>query len=122
MTRLEIVADQGRRLPGTAQMTPHETARPPKPAAAIRRLGFSLAAGLLAAPARLSAAMHRVVARSRRRLRALGGDEAGAVTAEYAIVIMAAVILGGVLVTIVRSPEIREQLTSVISSAFAEDA
>ncbi|WP_427870586.1 DUF4244 domain-containing protein [Leucobacter luti] len=34
---------------------------------------------------------------------------------------MAAVVLGGVLVTIVRSPEIRQQLMSFISSALSGD-
>lgn len=101
-------------------MAPDEAAAGhPKPAGTLRRLGSGLAFGALTAPARLAAAAYRLVARPRRRLRMLGGDEAGAVTAEYAIVIMAAVVLGGVLVTIVRSPEIRQQIMTLISSALS---
>lgn len=46
-------------------------------------------------------------------------DEAGAATAEYAIVIMAAVALAGVLVAIMRSGEIRAMLLDLVQSAFA---
>lgn len=53
-----------------------------------------------------------------RALGALADDEEGAVTAEYAIIIMAAVAFAGVLVAIVRSPEIRAMLVGLVESAL----
>lgn len=47
----------------------------------------------------------------------LTSDE-GAATAEYAIVIMAAVALAGVLVTIMRSGEVQSMLLDLVQSAF----
>lgn len=49
-----------------------------------------------------------------RRLR----DEAGAATAEYAIVIMAAVGFAGLLVVILRSGEVRAILTDLVQRAL----
>jgi Flp pilus assembly pilin Flp len=51
----------------------------------------------------------------RRRLR---GDE-GAATAEYAIVIMAAVAFAGLLVVIMQSGEVREILTNLVRDALS---
>ncbi len=51
-------------------------------------------------------------------LQALRGDE-GAATAEYAIVIMAAVSFAGLLVTILRSDEVRGVLTDLVRQALS---
>lgn len=56
--------------------------------------------------------------RGLRVLRGLREDERGAVTAEYAIVIMAAVAFAGLLVAIMRSTEIREMLVNLVESAL----
>lgn len=53
-----------------------------------------------------------------RRMRALVDDERGAVTAEYAIVIMAAVAFAGLLVAIMRSSEIRAMLVQLVENAL----
>lgn len=45
-------------------------------------------------------------------------SEDGAATAEYAIVIMAAVALAGVLVTIMRSGEVQSMLLDLVQRAF----
>ena len=45
-------------------------------------------------------------------------DERGAVTAEYAIVIMAAVAFAGLLVAIMRSGEIRAMLVDLVQNAL----
>ena len=55
---------------------------------------------------------------SARRSRSLLEDERGAVTAEYAIVIMAAVAFAGLLVAIMRSAEIREMLVGLVEKAL----
>ena len=46
-------------------------------------------------------------------------DDEGAVTAEYAVVIMGAVAFAGVLVAIMRSGEVREFLLSLVQSALS---
>lgn len=46
-------------------------------------------------------------------------DETGAVTAEYAIVIMAAVALAGTLVAILRSGEVRQILLDLVQRALS---
>ncbi|MBS3182116.1 DUF4244 domain-containing protein [Leucobacter sp. Marseille-Q4368] len=51
-------------------------------------------------------------------MRALADDERGAVTAEYAIVIMAAVAFAGLLVAIMRSSEIRAMLVELVENAL----
>lgn len=54
-------------------------------------------------------------------VRAVGsvlGNERGAVTAEYAIVILAAVAFAGLLVAIMRSGEIREMLVGLVQNAL----
>lgn len=53
----------------------------------------------------------------RRRRDVLRGDR-GAVTAEYAIVIMAAVAFAGLLVAIMRSGEIRQMLVDLVQNAL----
>ena len=45
-------------------------------------------------------------------------DDRGAVTAEYAIVIMAAVAFAGLLVAIMRSGEIRAMLVDLVQNAL----
>jgi hypothetical protein len=45
-------------------------------------------------------------------------DERGAVTAEYAVVIMAAVAFAGLLVAIIRSGEIRQMLVDLVQNAL----
>lgn len=52
------------------------------------------------------------------RLAQLTQDERGAVTAEYAIVIMAAVAFAGLLVAILRSAEIRAMLVQLVEDAL----
>jgi Flp pilus assembly pilin Flp len=51
------------------------------------------------------------------RLQSLRSDR-GAATAEYAIVIMAAVAFAGLLVVIMRSDEVRAILTNLVQSAL----
>lgn len=50
--------------------------------------------------------------------RGILADERGAVTAEYAIVIMAAVAFAGLLVAIMRSSEIRAMLVQLVENAL----
>ena len=45
-------------------------------------------------------------------------DESGASTAEYAITTMAAVGFAGLLVVIMRSPEVRDLLFGIVKSAL----
>ncbi|QZY53412.1 DUF4244 domain-containing protein [Leucobacter tenebrionis] len=45
-------------------------------------------------------------------------DERGAITAEYAVVIMAAVAFAGLLVAIMRSNEIRSMLVELVQNAL----
>ncbi|MCX6496476.1 MAG: DUF4244 domain-containing protein [Rhodoluna sp.] len=45
-------------------------------------------------------------------------DEIGASTAEYAILTLAAVGFAGLLLTILRSPEVRQMLLDLIKSAL----
>ena len=56
--------------------------------------------------------------RERTAARELLADERGAVTAEYAIVILAAVAFAGLLVAIMRSGEIREMLVQLVQNAL----
>lgn len=53
-----------------------------------------------------------------RRTRELIADEAGAVTAEYALVVMAAVAFAGLLIVILRSEEVRATLLSLVQNAL----
>lgn len=55
----------------------------------------------------------------RARMRLSLRDDRGAVTAEYAIVIMAAVAFAGLLVAIMRSGEIRQMLVDLVQNALA---
>jgi hypothetical protein len=52
------------------------------------------------------------------RLVAALRDDAGAATAEYAMVVLAAVGLGGLLAVILKSGEVRSMLTELISRAL----
>jgi Flp pilus assembly pilin Flp len=45
-------------------------------------------------------------------------DESGASTAEYAIITLAAVGFAGLMLTILRSPEVRQMLLDLIKSAL----
>lgn len=47
-------------------------------------------------------------------------SERGSVTAEYAIVILAAVAFAGVLVAVMRSGEIQQMLTDLVRGALAQ--
>ncbi|MDO4242063.1 MAG: DUF4244 domain-containing protein [Microbacteriaceae bacterium] len=53
-----------------------------------------------------------------RQLVAAHRDEKGAVTAEYAIVIMAAVAFAGLLVVIMRGGEVQNMLTELVRNAL----
>lgn len=53
-----------------------------------------------------------------RRMRSTLQDDRGAVTAEYAIVIMAAVAFAGLLVAIMRSGEVRAMLVDLVQNAL----
>lgn len=53
------------------------------------------------------------------RLANLLRNEDGASTAEYAVVILAAVALAGALVTIVRSPDVQAMLLELVQRAFS---
>ena len=87
-------------------MTPHRTP------AALPPLGDPTRAARPARPASPSPG------RLRSLRRVLAADD-GAATAEYAIVILAAVGFAGVLVTIMRSDEIRGVLTDLVRSALS---
>jgi hypothetical protein len=54
-----------------------------------------------------------------RRLAARATRDEGAATAEYAITIMAAVGFAGLLVVIMRSPEVQQILTDLVRNALA---
>ncbi|MEO5534074.1 MAG: DUF4244 domain-containing protein [Pseudolysinimonas sp.] len=62
--------------------------------------------------------MSRLTARWREALRILKDDDRGAATAEYAIVIMAAVGFAGLLVVILRSGEVQAILTDLVQRAL----
>lgn len=106
-SKLHLVSDRGAALggPGT-DGHPAGAARrvDPAPAASAGGEGGA-AAGLEPIP----------FAPPRRSLRR---DERGAVTAEYAIVIMAAVAFAGLLVAIMRSSEIRAILVQLVENAL----
>jgi hypothetical protein len=63
---------------------------------------------------RACAALRAIVARGRER----GGD-IGMATAEYAVCLVAATGFAGLLVTILRSPEVRAVLTALIKKALS---
>lgn len=52
------------------------------------------------------------------RMREFAEDERGAVTAEYALVIMAAVAFAGLLIAILRSDEVRSMLVDLVQRAL----
>lgn len=57
--------------------------------------------------------------RSRPRLGLGLGDDRGSATAEYAVVILAAVAFAGVLVTVMRSGEVQSILTELVRGALS---
>ncbi len=61
--------------------------------------------------------MKEKISHVRNRL-ALLRDDRGAVTAEYAVIIMAAVAFAGVLVAIMRSGEVRAFLVNLVEQAL----
>lgn len=101
-TRLELVPDR------SAAEAP-DAARGPGPDEPRTAPAGSERAPAFLAPPRGGAAV---------RLRRLLADERGAVTAEYAIVIMAAVAFAGLLVAIMRSDEIRAMLVRLVENAL----
>ncbi|GAA3599896.1 hypothetical protein GCM10022198_25350 [Klugiella xanthotipulae] len=54
-----------------------------------------------------------------RRIRRILSEETGAATAEYAVVIMAAVGFAGLLVVILKGDAVRGMLTDLVQSALA---
>lgn len=53
------------------------------------------------------------------KLREFAHEERGAVTAEYALIIMAAVAFAGLLIAILRSDEVRAMLVNLVETALA---
>ncbi|QNN63906.1 DUF4244 domain-containing protein [Leucobacter denitrificans] len=56
--------------------------------------------------------------RASRVARELAEDDRGAVTAEYALIIMAAVAFAGLLIVILRSDEVRQMLLTLVQNAL----
>lgn len=84
-----------------------------------RDLAKALTAPSLNDPPRADVRQHPGRERSRAlRLVAALRDDAGAATAEYAMVVLAAVGLGGLLAVILKSGEVRSMLTDLISRAL----
>ena len=54
----------------------------------------------------------------RRRFRAAVGDESGAATAEYAVILLAAVGFAGLLLVILRGDEVKSMLTDLVHRAL----
>ncbi|GAA1622774.1 DUF4244 domain-containing protein [Leucobacter chromiireducens] len=81
-------------------LVPERPNRAPAPPSPLRRWGRSARRSLRASAARL------------------GTEERGAVTAEYAIVILAAVAFAGLLVAIMQSAEIRAMLVQLVENAL----
>lgn len=52
------------------------------------------------------------------RMQELAEEDRGAVTAEYALIIMAAVAFAGLLITILRSDEVRAMLVNLVQTAL----
>lgn len=99
--RLRLVSDGG-------EFQQQETTRSgthPQTSASSTQLGI--------APKRLTR-----VGRILTAMRAAARDESGAVTAEYAIVIMAGVAFAGILVAIIRSDAIRTILVGLVENAL----
>lgn len=67
---------------------------------------------------RVRAGCGRVRGHVRERMGRMIQDEQGAVTAEYALVIMAAVAFAGLLIVIMRSEEVRAMLLSLVQNAL----
>ncbi|WP_317133969.1 DUF4244 domain-containing protein [Leucobacter tenebrionis] len=104
-TRLELASDRGTRVAKrrSASARPRRSARTPHPAP--DPIPFTDAGAGARGPG---------LARARQLL----DDERGAITAEYAVVIMAAVAFAGLLVAIMRSNEIRSMLVELVQNAL----
>lgn len=98
-TKLELVSDRGVALPK----------QPPSPPGDHHPV-------FMARARRSGAAARRT--RKPPAARELLGDERGAITAEYAVVILAAVAFAGLLVAIMRSAEIRAMLVQLVENAL----
>lgn len=99
--------------PGLPESWVHRAWRP----TAARRLQSSPVFG----PRRIARPLRSAEVRSRSLpcgVRKLVREDRGAVTAEYAIVIMAAVAFAGLLVAIMRSGEIRQMLVDLVQNAL----
>lgn len=89
----------------------------------LRSLGFPVSTERSRSGASRTRGARRLrawLARVRRGVREseLARDERGAVTAEYALVIMAAVAFAGLLIVIMRSEEVRSMLLSLVQNAL----
>lgn len=118
---LELVSDRGaKRTPSSAR----EPAGVPRPDddGPGRALAFlpTRAGGRLARrrPGRSTAGRRAAVRAASTRFARRLTEDRGAVTAEYAIVIMAAVAFAGLLVAIMRSEEIRAMLVRLVENAL----
>ncbi|KIP52787.1 DUF4244 domain-containing protein [Leucobacter komagatae] len=87
--------------------------------AILRSLGFPVAGAASAEPGAVRGPRAWFArARGAARAREFAADERGAVTAEYALVIMAAVAFAGLLIVIMRSEEVRSMLLSLVQNAL----
>lgn len=111
---LELVADDRRgRLPDRA-----ERACGPRRVTPIVAPPEATARAPRAAPPRVGTPLQRRRTASHARVRDVLSSEEGAVTAEYAVVIMAAVAFAGLLVAILSSSEIRATLVQLVENAL----
>jgi len=104
-TRLELASDRGTRVAKRRSASPHTRRSAPTPNPAPDPIPFTDAGAGGRGPG---------LARARQLLE----DERGAITAEYAVVIMAAVAFAGLLVAIMRSNEIRSMLVELVQNAL----
>ena len=107
-SKLHLVSDRGAAV-GEPVADGH-------PARAARRTALAVATADTGGEGGAAAAVAPIPFAAPRR--SLRRDERGAVTAEYAIVIMAAVAFAGLLVAIMRSSEIRAMLVQLVENAL----
>lgn len=97
----------------------HDQAPESEEQAILRSLGFPVAGAASAEPGAVRGPRAWFArARGAARGREFAADERGAVTAEYALVIMAAVAFAGLLIVIMRSEEVRSMLLSLVQNAL----
>lgn len=97
----------------------HDQAPESEEQAILRSLGFPVAGAASAEPGAVRGPRAWFArARGAARAREFAADERGAVTAEYALVIMAAVAFAGLLIVIMRSEEVRSMLLSLVQNAL----